>query len=45
MISEKKGILTLFFCLLSGWFEQIPWATCIEGESKKIRPGYFDNKV
>jgi hypothetical protein len=34
-----------FFFFLSGWVEQISWATCFERESKKAGPGYFDYKV
>lgn len=29
----------------SGFFEQVPWSTCFEGESKEIGPGDFDYKV
>jgi hypothetical protein len=47
LISEQRGILTLIFLFffLSGWVEQISWATCFERESKKAGPGYFDYKV
>lgn len=42
---DGLGILILMMLLCSGFFEQVSWSTCSEGEGTKTGSGNFDYKV
>ncbi|KAL9674263.1 hypothetical protein QQ045_030533 [Rhodiola kirilowii] len=44
--SVKLSIFLLFLAVsIIGFFEHVPWPTCLAGEGKENRPGHPDYKV